>query len=175
MKTKTQSKLIITAAIASTISLVLMSSATLLQEAYAIPKNSVKGALTSLQNDETGKPAWIVSGVFRIDSMNSSSPVFNATFHMMKKDGSSPHTHTISNFKITGSPLVSGNSTIINGTSTVTMKDGPVNQVPTSIKLMDNSAISIWLDPSKTKSHFGNTAIYGTQHLICLEKPQYCK
>jgi hypothetical protein len=175
MKTKIQSKLIITVALASAIALTLMSSATLLQEAYASPKNSVKGSLTSLQNDESGKPTWIVSGVFRIDNMNSSSPVFNATFHMMKKDGTSPHTHTISNFKITRSPLISGNSTTINGTSTVTMKGGPVNQIPTSIKLMDGSAVSIWLDPSKTNSHFGNTAIYGTQHLICLEKPQYCR
>jgi len=55
------------------------------------------------------------------------------------------------------------------------MKDGPVKQVPTSIKIMDDSAVNIWLDPSKTKGHFGNTVIYGTQHLICVEKPQYCK
>ena len=52
---------------------------------------------------------------------------------------------------------------------------GPVNDVPISIKLMDDSAVSIWVDPSKTDKHFGNTAIYGTQHLICVEKPEYCK
>jgi hypothetical protein len=170
-----KTNLIITTGAASTIALAFVLGLALLpSEVSAVQKNVVKGALTSLQN-ESGKPTWIVSGVFRMDNMNSTSPTFNATFHMMKKDGTSPHTHTISNFKITGTPLIKGNSTTINGTSRVTMKDGPVNQVPTSIKLIDGSAISLWLDPSKTKSHFGNTAIYGTQHLICVEKPQYCK
>lgn len=55
------------------------------------------------------------------------------------------------------------------------MKDGPVNDVPISVKLMDDSAVSIWADPSKTDKHFGNTVIYGTQHLICVEKAEYCK
>ncbi|MGA9845748.1 MAG: hypothetical protein WBQ25_25900 [Nitrososphaeraceae archaeon] len=177
MKTKSKPKLgIIAAALASTMVLAFISSVILLHlQAYAIPKNGIKGSLTSLQNDESGKPAWIVSGVFRMDNMNSSSPTLNAAFYMIKKDGTSPHTHTISDFKIIGKRLTSGNSTIVNGTSTVTMKDGPVQLVPTSMKLTDDSAVSIWLDPSKTKGHFGNTVIYGTQHLICVEKPQYCK
>jgi hypothetical protein len=41
--------------------------------------------------------------------------------------------------------------------------------------LMDESAVSIWFDHSKTDVHFGNTAIYSTQHLICVEKSEYCK
>lgn len=138
-------------------------------------KDSVKGALTSLQNDENGNPGWIVSGVFRIDNLNTSSPVVNATFYMMKIDGTSPHIHSISDFKLIGNPIVSNNSTTFNGTSTITMKNGPVNDVPTSIKLIDDSAVSFWFDPLKTNKHFGNTVIYGTQHLICVEKPEYCK
>jgi hypothetical protein len=55
------------------------------------------------------------------------------------------------------------------------MKEGPVKDVPTSIKFTDGSAVSLWFDPSKTKSHFGNTVIYGTQHLICKEMPNYCQ
>jgi hypothetical protein len=140
----------------------------------AIAKDRVKGALTSLQNDEGGNPAWIVSGVFGMDNLNSTSPILNATFYMMKTDGTAPHTHTISNFKLIGEPVVNDNATIFNGTSTVTMKDGPVNDVPISIKLIDDSAVSIWFDPLKTNKHFGNTIVYGTQHLICLEKPEYC-
>ena len=177
MKTKSKPKLtIIAAALASTIVLAFMSSVILLHlEAFAIPKEAVKGSLTSLQNDESGKPAWIISGVFRMDNMSSTSPTLNAAFYMIKKDGTSPHTHTLSDFKIIGKPMTNGNSTIVNGTSTITMKDGPVKQVPTSIKIMDDSVVSIWLDPLKTKGHFGNTVIYGTQHLICVEKPQYCK
>ena len=94
---------------------------------------------------------------------------------MMKTDGTASHTHTISDFKLVGDPVVNANTTIFNGTSTITMKDGPVNDVPISIRLMDDSAVSIKDNPSKTDKHFGNTVIYGTQHLICVEKAEYCK
>jgi hypothetical protein len=94
---------------------------------------------------------------------------------MVKLDGTSKHTHTVSDFKITGTPQIGGNTTIINGTSTVTMKERHVTNVPTSIKLLDNSVITIWFDPTKVENHFGNTPIYGTNHLICVEKPQLCK
>jgi hypothetical protein len=60
-------------------------------------------------------------------------------------------------------------------TSTITMMKGPENIVPTSIKLIDDSYVSIWFDPSSTNNHFGDTPIYGTQHVICVEKPEYCK
>jgi hypothetical protein len=144
--------------------------------------NSLKGALASIQNDKDGKPAWIVSGVFKIDNYSnngnnnnaSTSPILNATFYMVKLDGTSKHNHTVSDFKITGKPQTSGNSTAFNGTSTVTMKEGPVTNVPTSIKLLDNSVITMWFDPTKVENHFGNTPIYGTHHLICVEKPQLC-
>src|SRR3954454_10122162 len=54
--------------------------------------NSLKGALTSLQNDKDGKPAWIVSGVFKIGNYGnngnnnnaSTSPILNTTFYMIK-------------------------------------------------------------------------------------------
>ncbi|HET7147259.1 MAG TPA: hypothetical protein VFI73_02060 [Candidatus Nitrosopolaris sp.] len=146
------------------------------QQSTNLSDNSIKGALTSIQNDaSTLKPAWIVSGVFRMDMMNTPSPVFNATFYMIKKDETASHQHTISDFKLNGTPTTTSNSTIFNGTSTVTMKNGPVKDVPTSISFLDGSAVRIWLDPSKTNNHFGNTAIYGTQHLICVEVPNYCK
>jgi hypothetical protein len=137
--------------------------------------SAVKGALTSLQNNENNTPTWIVSGVFRMDNLNTTSPILNATFYMMKTDGTASHTHTISDFKLVGDPVVNDNATIFNGTSTITMKDGPVNDVPIRVKLIDDSAVSIWVDPSKTDKHFGNTVIYGTQHLICVEKAEYCK
>ena len=101
-----------------------------------LSKNSIKGALTSIQNDaSTLKPAWIVSGVFRMDNANTTSPVFNATFYMIKTNGTASHQHTISDFKLNGTPTTNNNSTIFKGTSTVTMKDGPVKDVPTSITL----------------------------------------
>src|SRR5262249_10030340 len=138
----------------------------------AISKSTVKGGLVGIQN---GRPAWIVHGVYRMEKMNSTSPIFNATFYMMKLNGSATHTHTISNFKLIGSPITNNNSTTFNGTTTLTMKNGPVTDVPISIRLMNGHAVSISIDPLKTHKHFGNTPIYGSQHLNCVEKPQYCK
>ena len=46
-------------------------------------------------------------------------------------------------FKLNGTPTTSNNSAIFNGTSTVTMKEGPVKEVPTSITFIDESAVSI--------------------------------
>jgi hypothetical protein len=110
-----------------------------------------------------------------MNNINTANPMFNATFYMMKTDGTALHKHTVYDFKMNGKPAVINNSTMFNGTSTVTMKEGPVKDVPTSIKFTDGSAVSLWFDPSKTKSHFGNTVIYGTQHLICKEMPNYCQ
>jgi hypothetical protein len=142
---------------------------------------SLKGSLTSLQNDATDNSTqWIVSGVFKMNNVNATATAAapataNATFYMMKTDGTSPHKHQVYDFKSSGQPSTSGNFTVINGTSTVTMKDGPVQDVPTSITILDGNAISIWFDPSKVNNHFGYTPIYGTQHLICVEEPDYCK
>ena len=143
--------------------------------------NSLKGSLTSIQTDDNNT-SWIVSGAFRMDNINNTtttsattSPTFNATFYMMKTDGTAPHKHDISDFQLTGQPSTKDNSTIFNGTSTVTMKDGPVQDVPTSVALIDDSAVSVWLDPAKVNKHFGDTLIYGTQHLVCVESPEICK
>ena len=124
----------------------MMSLTVLLTSTSVFGKGSndaLKGALTSIQNNENNTPTWIVSGVFRMDNLNTTSPILNATFYMMKTDGTASHTHTISDFKLVGDPVVNDNATIFNGTSTITMKDGPVNDVPISVRLMDDSAVSI--------------------------------
>ena len=144
--------------------------------------SSLKGALTSIQSDPVdNNTSWIVSGVFRMDNMSEttagggSSPTFNSSFYMVKTDGTALHTHDVYDLQLTGQPSMSGNSTIFNGTATVTMREGPVEDVPISINLMDDSAVSIWFDPTQVQNHFGDSPIYGTQHLICVESPEYCK
>ena len=140
-----------------------------------LSKGTVLGSLTSIQNDAKDKTNWVIGGAYKMRNTNTASPVFNATFYMIKTDGTAPHKHTISDFKISGKPIVANNSTTFNGTSTVTMKSGPVKDVPTSIRFMDESSVSVWLDPTKTNNHFGSTLIYGTQHLVCNEIPSICK
>ena len=140
--------------------------------------NVLKGAITSTSNTgNTTDPAWVLGGVYRFTEFNSSSPAFNASFYMTKIDGTAEHIHSIYDLKLSGDPVVDSdtNSTTFNGTTTVTLKDGPVSNVPTKIELLDDSGIAITLGGNMTQNHFGTTPIYGTQHLICVESPNLCK
>jgi hypothetical protein len=54
----------------------------------------------------------------------------------------------------------SENGTVtIDGTATVTMKDGPVYDVPVT-QMIQRDMIGISVDPNMTKEHFGDTPIY---------------
>ncbi len=141
-------------------------------------KNTIKGSITSNTNNGTSSdPAWILGGVYEFSNINSSSPVFNSTFYMAKLDGTAEHTHSIFDFKPAGNPTTDSvtNSTTYSGTSTVSMKEGPLTNVPTQIIEYDDSAIAISLDPKASNNHFGSTPIFGTQHLICVEQPELCQ
>ncbi len=123
------------------------------------------GTIASIQNGGNGKPAWILSGGWNFNNINSSSPAFNSTFHMVMLNGTAPHKHSITDFKMTGSPTKSGMATTYNGTATVKPviingKLVTVSDVPISIKLMGR-AMSLHIDPTMTMGHFGNTPIYG--------------
>ena len=122
----------------------------------------------------TGKTNWIAGDAYKMSNINTASPIFDAAFYMIKTDGTATHKHTIYDFKMTGTSIVANNSTMFNGTSTVIMKDGPVKEVPTSIKFTDESSVSIWLDLTKTNNHFGSTLVYGTQYFVCTEIPSIC-
>ena len=93
---------------------------------------------------------------------------FNTIFDMVMLNGTALHKHQISNFTLTGMSKPSENISVYNGTATITMKEGPVNDIPISIRTLNNNIISIWVDPAKTMNHFGNTPIYGsiTQYVI---------
>jgi hypothetical protein len=156
------------------------------QDAYSInltnpSDETIKGSITSnTNNGNSTDPAWILGGVYKLSNINATgSPTFNSTFYMIKIDGTANHTHSIYDFKLSGQkqPANAGdnNSTIYNGTSTVTMREGPVNNVPTQINILGDHALSITLDGSLLNNHFGSQPIYGTQHLICVEQPSYCQ
>jgi hypothetical protein len=138
----------------------------------------LKGAISGHSNNgNTTEPAWIMSGVYKFTDVNTSSLTLNATFYMIGLDGTAEHIHSIYDLKLSEDPVIDGNSnsTTYNGTTTVTLKDGPVSNVPTQISLLDDSAIVITVDSNLTNKHFGSTPIYGTQHLICVEVPDLCK
>jgi hypothetical protein len=143
------------------------------------------GTIASLQNNKGGNPEWIVSGLWRgsltnltsdtammsspssannatASKMNLPTAKFNALFNMVMLNGSALHRHQISNFTLTSMSMPDKKTVVYNGTATITMKEGPVNDVPISVRTLSDNAISIWVDPAKTMNHFGNTPIYGT-------------
>jgi outer membrane lipoprotein-sorting protein len=118
------------------------------------------GTIKSVQTDAQGK--WNLDGTWSLKGANSASPTFDANFSMAKLDGSAKHKHTISDFKISGKPAtdVSG-ATTYSGTATVSLKNGPANNVPVTIIISKNGDFSLNIDPKATENHFGNTPIMG--------------
>ena len=134
------------------------------------------GMISSIQNDEQGQPAWIVAGHWMMemapqnntatsDTTGTISNVsgFNAMLQMVRLNGSAMHSHVISNFTQVGDATFNGdtNSTTITGTATITMREGPVQDVQTTIEIAQDKVIAISPDPAALENHFGDTPIYG--------------
>ena len=147
------------------------------------PGSYAFGTIASLQNDENGNPIWIVSGLYKASlSMNNKTQggaatgsLPNATvdskFNMVMTNGSAMHDHELYDFTLTDMSMPNNSTAVFNGTATITMRQGPVPDVPVSIKAMENNAVSIWVEPTKIQNHFGNTPIFGTiEKLLEVEK-----
>jgi hypothetical protein len=126
------------------------------------------GAISSIQNDENGEPAWLVTGHWMMTNTTGSSNTTGtnitdlyAGFHMIMLDGSAGHTHEVYNFTQSGESTTAGNVTTVSGTSTVTMRNGPVNDVGTEIEISQGKVLAITFDPAPINSHFGDTPVYG--------------
>jgi hypothetical protein len=147
-----------------------------------IPADLVKGdylfgRTIGIVDDENAKPLWIISGIWKTnlsnqtqDAINNNSTVFDTSFEMIKTDGTSKHTHTITNFDLVDT-LNQNNNTVFNGTGTISMPQGPVTEVPISIQVMNNTLGIINIDSNKIDNHFGNDPLYG----IPLEKGEHYK
>src|ERR671910_387649 len=149
--------------------------------------NQIFGVISSIQNDESGQPAWIVTGPWTTtllsdSSANASQPSGNATgpfggsspfntqVQMVRLDGTAGHTHTITNFVLANVSQPNNMTKVFNGTSTASMREGPVTDIPTTIRIIGDKVISIWLDPSRIENHYGNTPLYGL--VMDVEKPR---
>jgi hypothetical protein len=134
------------------------------------------GMISSIQNDEQGQPAWIVAGHWMIEMASQNDTAtsdttgrisniagFNAMLQMVMLDGSAMHNHEISNFTQTGDATFDSatNTTTITGTATITMREGPVPNVPTTIQIAQDNVIAISPEAAAIENHFGNTPIYG--------------
>jgi hypothetical protein len=135
--------------------------------------NKVAGIIASLQlAPDRLAPEWVTAGYWELESdmplfgagTTETQPTvtnFDAIVEMVHlADGSALHSHTFSDFR--QSDIVSGaeNTTTISGTMTVSLQEGPVQNVPVFITLQNN-LLSIAMDPAATENHFGPTPVNG--------------
>lgn len=127
------------------------------------------GMISSIQNDASGQPAWLVAGHWMMTNDTGASNETGSTnitdlhagFHMVMLDGSAGHSHEVYNFTQVGDSATSGNVTTVTGTSTVTVREGPVHDVGTEITISQGKVVAIWFDPAPLENHFGDTPVYG--------------
>ena len=126
-------------------------------------------------------PEWVTAGYWELESdmplfgagtTEGTQPTvtnFDAIVEMVHlADGTALHSHTFSDFRQSDIVSTGENTTTISGTMTVTLQEGPVENVPVFITLQNN-LMSIATDPAATENHFGPTPINGIvlapQHL----------
>ena len=83
---------------------------------------------------------------------------------MIKPDGIGRHTHTLTNFVVLNATENSDrDSAIFNGASTVSLREGPAVDIPTTIERSNNwNVFVIIIDPESVNYHFGKSPyIYG--------------
>jgi hypothetical protein len=136
--------------------------------------NKVAGIIASLQlAPDRLAPEWVTAGYWELESdmplfgagtTGTQQPTvtnFDAIVEMVHlADGSALHSHTFSDFTQQDIVSAAENTTTISGTMTVTLQEGPVENVPVFITLQNN-LLSIALDPAATENHFGPTPISG--------------
>jgi hypothetical protein len=53
------------------------------------------------------------------------------------------------------------NSTLYNGTSTISLQAGPATGIPTTLQKSNDNVIIINIDPESVDNHFGKLPLYG--------------
>ena len=109
----------------------------------------LKGSISNVQLGSSGEPEWIQSGYWVLRA-SGESVNFVAKITMVKPDGTSMHTHTISQLSVPeNSMMMEGTTDTIKGTATVLMPSGAVQGVPITIKVMNNAVVALWIGPDK--------------------------
>ena len=128
----------------------------------------VFGPITGLTQDNNGTIDWVLAGVWRASlpdatdaSSNTNSSSFNAAIEMIRPDGTGRHTHTLTDFVILNTTRSDdSNSTIFNGTSTISLRDGPAVDIPTTIQRSNSGNVfAIMIDPESVNYHFGKSPL----------------
>ena len=120
------------------------------------------GIFNYTQVDNSGNPDWINTGNWSLTESPIVVLTFDAIINMVKSNGSEDHEHVIRDLVIPYAPINQSNSTVVRGTTTITLNDDGlfVSKVPTTITLNETD-ISVYFDPAKIGTHFGNQSITG--------------
>lgn len=144
-----------------------MSDDSIMMDDKTKMRHTLKGQISNVQLDSAGMPEWIQFGFWVLkatidENSEPQSIQFVAKFSMVMPDGTAMHAHTIYGFK-PAEFMTEQNDTIqiLEGTATVTMRDGPVADVPLTIKVFNRSVVGLWIGPDKVDRHFGSNPIYG--------------
>jgi len=127
----------------------------------------LRGEIGSIQSANPETFSWSTAGdwVMQLDGplTGRAEPKiesFNATINMVRLDGNVLHEHKIYNFNQSSVTQLGDDSTTFNGTMTITLREGPVENAAGYIQLLGDS-IAIWVDPRAVDNHFGTTPIHG--------------
>ena len=80
---------------------------------------------------------------------------------MVKPDGTTRHTHALTDFVVLNVSLPDNNSMLYNGASTISLQAGPATNIPTSIQKSTDNVIIINIGPESVDNHIGKLPIYG--------------
>src|SRR5919198_5682706 len=81
--------------------------------------------------------------------------------HSQTRWRGSAHIHNVYSFKASENAREGNSIDVVKGTAIVTMKHGPVSDVPITIKVFNNTVIEFWIEPDKIDEHFGTHPVYG--------------
>ncbi|HJT84688.1 MAG TPA: hypothetical protein VJ697_09405 [Nitrososphaeraceae archaeon] len=124
------------------------------------------GRIIGIVDDENRLPVWIISGTWKTNlfsnqtKVGDNSTVFDASLNMIKTDGTSKHTHTLTNF-VLAATAKQNNTTVFNGTGTFSNPDSSISNVPVNIKVLNQEPNIIYINPNKIDNFFDTEPIYG--------------
>ena len=135
------------------------------------PQSRQSGPIISLQFSSDGSPLWIVSGRWKIDVNYDPTGVIplsirnlNVSLVIVSIDGSTTHRYKLSDLtqnKFSYDNVT--NTSNLNGTLKLALEGKSIDNLETSLKIINNRILIISLDTAKAKSYLGETPIYGVK------------
>lgn len=102
---------------------------------------------------------WIITGNWSLTESPSVVFTFDAIMNIAKSDSSEAFEYRVSDLTIPYAPIIQSNSTVMHGTTTITMDDGFfISEVPTTIALK-NELFSVNFDFDKIDNRLGNLSV----------------